>query len=84
MAHVALVRSPEAHARIVSIDSSGAEDMPGVVAVYTGMDLQDMLAPLPCVHSIENLKEPAHPAVAPEIVRYAGDGVAVVVADTAA
>ena len=84
MAHVALVRSPEAHARIVSIDSTVAMEMPGVVAVYTGTDLQDALAPLPCVHSIENLKEPAHPAVAPEIVRYAGDGVAVVVADTAA
>jgi carbon-monoxide dehydrogenase large subunit len=58
--------------------------MPGVVAVYTGKDLQDALAPLPCVHSIEGLKEPAHLAVALEIVRYAGDGVAVVVADTAA
>lgn len=84
MAHVALVRSPEAHARIVSIDCAEAQDMPGVVAVYTGMDLQDALAPLPCVHSIENLEEPAHLAVALDIVRYAGDGVAVVVAETAA
>ncbi|MEE3274037.1 MAG: xanthine dehydrogenase family protein molybdopterin-binding subunit, partial [Acidobacteriota bacterium] len=84
MAHVALVRSPEAHARIVSIDCAEAQDMPGVVAVYTGMDLQDALAPLPCVHSIENLEEPAHLAVALDIVRYTGDGVAVVVAETAA
>ena len=84
MAHIALARSPEAHARIVSIDTTAAAAMPGVVAVYTGADLKDAIAPLPCVHSIEDLKEPPHPAVASEQVNYAGDAVAVVVAESAA
>ena len=84
MVHVALARSPEAHARIASIDTSAAAAMPGVVEVYSGADLKDVIAPLPCVHSIEDLKEPSHPAVAFEEVRYAGDAVAVVVAESAA
>lgn len=84
MVHVALTRSPEAHARISSIDPTEASSMPGVIAVYTGADLKGAIAPLPCVHSIEDLKEPSHPAVAFEVVRYAGDAVAVVVAESAA
>jgi len=84
MVHVALARSPEAHARIASLDTSAAAAMPGVVKVYSGADLKDVIAPLPCVHSIEDLKEPSHPAVAFEEVNYAGDAVAVVVAESAA
>jgi len=84
MLHAALTRSPEAHARIASIDTSAAATMPGVVAVFTGADLKDAIAPLPCVHSIEGLKEPPHPAVAIDEANYAGDAVAVVVAESAA
>ena len=84
MVHVALARSPEAHARIASIDTDEAASMPGVVAVFTGKDLEGAIAPLPVVHSIEDLKEPPHPAVAVDTVRYMGDAVAVVVAETAA
>jgi carbon-monoxide dehydrogenase large subunit len=84
MAHAALTRSPEAHARIVSVDDAAARDMPGVIAVYTGADLKDAIGTLPCVHSIEGLKEPPHPALAFERVNYAGDAVAVVVAESAA
>ncbi|HEX9700568.1 MAG TPA: xanthine dehydrogenase family protein molybdopterin-binding subunit [Acidobacteriota bacterium] len=84
MAHVALARSSEAHARIASVDTGAAAAMPGVVAVYTGADLRGAIGTLPCVHSIEGLKEPPHPAVAFEEVNYAGDAVAVVVAETAA
>jgi len=47
MLHAAIVRSPEAHARIVSIDASAALSHPGVRAVYTGEDMADLLAPLP-------------------------------------
>lgn len=47
MLHAAIVRSPEAHARIVSIDTSVATERDGVVAVLTGDDLADLLAPLP-------------------------------------
>src|SRR5215203_3586072 len=47
--HLAVVRSPYAHARITSIDTSPATALPGVVAVYTGPDLQELwAAPMPC------------------------------------
>ena len=47
MVHMAVVRSPHAHARIKSIDTSKAKAAPGVVAVYTGADLTG-LGNLPC------------------------------------
>ena len=47
--HLAVLRSPYAHARIKSIDVSDAAAMPGVVAVYTGKDLHPLwAAPMPC------------------------------------
>ena len=84
MAYAALTRSTEAHARVAAVDTTGAAGLPGVLAVYTGADLKDAIAPLPCVHSIEGLKEPPHPAVAVDEVNYVGDAVAVVIADTPA
>src|SRR5207302_10114544 len=56
---------------------------PGVVAVFTGKDLQGVINPLPTAWPIPNaeLKTPPHPALAVDTVRYAGDGVAVVVAE---
>ncbi len=84
MVFAALTRSTEAHARISAVDTSEAAEFPGVVAIYTGADLKDVVAPLPCVHSIEGLQEPPHPAIAFDEVNYAGDAVAVVVAETAA
>ena len=47
MAHAAIVRSPHAHARIVSIDTSKAEALPGVIRVVTGADVAEHAAPLP-------------------------------------
>src|SRR3954469_25263628 len=47
MLHAAVVRSPEAHARIVSIDTSAALEHPGVRGVFTGQDMTDLAAPLP-------------------------------------
>ena len=47
MTHAAIVRSPYAHARIVSIDASRAEALPGVVRVVTGADVVEHAAPLP-------------------------------------
>jgi carbon-monoxide dehydrogenase large subunit len=84
MAHVALARSSEAHARIASIDTATAAAMPGVIAVFTGADFEGAIGTLPCVHSIDDLKEPPHPAIAMNEVNYAGDAVAVVIAETAA
>ena len=78
------LRSPYAHARIVSIDASAAAAMPGVVAVYTGADLADAwAAPMPCAWPVtDDMKNPAHYPLAIDTVRYVGDGVAVVLADS--
>jgi carbon-monoxide dehydrogenase large subunit len=80
--HLALVRSPYAHALITSIDTSPATALPGVVAVYTGPDLQDLWAgPMPCAWPVtDDMKNPPHYPLAVAKVCYAGDGVAAVVA----
>ena len=78
--HMALVRSPFAHARIRSIDTQAAQDTEGVVGVYTAADID--LAPIPCAWLIpdSDLKTPDHPPLAAEVVRYVGDAVALVLA----
>ncbi|MGI9051296.1 MAG: xanthine dehydrogenase family protein molybdopterin-binding subunit [Ilumatobacteraceae bacterium] len=80
--HLAVVRSPHAHARITGIDTSAAAALPGVVAVYTGEDLADLwAAPMPCAWPVtEDMKNPAHYPLATGKVAYVGDGVAAVVA----
>ena len=79
--HMAVVRSPYAHANIISIDSAAAEAVDGVVAVFTGEDID--LAGIPTAWLIpdSDLKTPEHPALAKGKVRYVGDGVAIVLAD---
>jgi aerobic carbon-monoxide dehydrogenase large subunit len=76
----ALVRSPEAHARIVSIDSSAAREAPGVVAVFTGEDLSDLESPLPMAWAPPGVEvnNPPHWPLARGKVRHVGDPVAVV------
>ncbi|HKX19258.1 MAG TPA: xanthine dehydrogenase family protein molybdopterin-binding subunit [bacterium] len=83
MVYASIVRSPHAHARITRIDAAAARRHPGVVAVFTGRDLEGKINPIPTAWLIPNsdLKTPPHPALAVDRVRYAGDGVAVVVAD---
>ncbi|MCL4261999.1 MAG: molybdopterin-dependent oxidoreductase [Anaerolineae bacterium] len=84
MVHVAIKRSPYAHATINSIDTSAATALPGVVAVYTGQDLADAgVGSLPCGFTPPGIKTPPHPALAVGKVRHVGDGVAVVVAENA-
>src|SRR3954452_15061442 len=80
--HLAVLRSPFAHARITSIDVAAARDLPGVVAAYTGADVADLWAgPMPCAWPVtDDMKNPAHFPLAKEKVHYAGDGVAVVLA----
>ncbi|PLQ02267.1 xanthine dehydrogenase family protein molybdopterin-binding subunit [Cupriavidus pauculus] len=82
------VRSPHAHARIRSIDTTEALAAPGVIAVLTGDDMAgDKVGGLPCgwlIHSIDGspMKEPPHPALAHGKVRHVGDQVAVVIAES--
>ncbi|WKA25893.1 xanthine dehydrogenase family protein molybdopterin-binding subunit [Bradyrhizobium roseum] len=85
--HGVVVRSPHAHARIVAIDADAARQMPGVAAVLTGQDLAaDDLGPLPCavttVPMTTPLVVPPCYALARDTVRYVGEPVAFVVAET--
>jgi carbon-monoxide dehydrogenase large subunit len=86
--HAVVLRSPHAHARIVSIDVSAARAMPGVRDVLTAADLRaEGLHPLPCVAKVATLAPliiPPRPALAEHRVRHVGDPVAFVVADTIA
>ena len=88
MAQCYFVRSPHAHAKIRSIDKSAALAAPGVIGILDGQDVAaDKINGLPCGWLItstngEPMKEPPHPILAFEKVRYVGDHVAMVVAET--
>ena len=62
--HVAFLRSIHAHARIKSIDTSAAQKLPGVVAVYTGKDIAQKIGPVPCGAAIPEMKVPDHRVLA--------------------
>jgi aerobic carbon-monoxide dehydrogenase large subunit len=82
--HAALLRSPYAHARVQSISADRARKMPGVVAVITGVDLLDSVSPLPTNWVLPGMNVPLHPVLADQVVRFHGEGIAVVVAVDAA
>ncbi|WP_103337445.1 xanthine dehydrogenase family protein molybdopterin-binding subunit [Amycolatopsis sp. CA-126428] len=84
--HMAVLRSPFAHAKIVSIDTSAAKSAPGVIAVYTAKDLDpDGSVGMPCAWPITpDMKAPRRPVLASDTVNFAGEGVAVVVARSSA
>ena len=90
VAHAAILRSPYAHARIRGIDTAAATASPGVLAVFTGQDFKDLPA-LPCAWPAggasgggglytNNLDTPR--LLALEDVKWAGEGVAMVIAET--
>ena len=81
MLYAAIVRSPEAHARITSIDTSAAKELPGVEAVFTGEDLSDLEAPCPMVFAPPGveMRVPDHWPLARDKIGYVGQAVAVVV-----
>ena len=89
-AHAVFVRSPHAHARIVGIDVGQARKAPGVIGVFTGKDTAaSRVGSVPCGWLITDvngqpMKEPPHPPLAQGKVRYVGDQVAVVIAETLA
>ena len=77
MLHLAFARCDIAHGRICSIDVSAAAAMDGVEAIFTGAQIAELLAPMPIGTPFPS---PPHRAVAVDVVRYAGEPVAVVVA----
>ena len=84
MVHAAVLRSVHGHARIRGIDASRAKRAPGVVAVFTGADTESGLQCIPCAWLLPSagLKVSSYRAMATDAVRYVGDAVAVVVAES--
>src|SRR2546425_3261763 len=85
MLHAAFVRSPLAHARVVSVDVSAARALPGVAAALTGAELEAMTVPGP--DALVALMGGAGPTpeftlLATDKVRFAGDPVAIVIAES--
>ena len=85
MLHVAMVRSPYAHARVTGIDTTAAKESEGVLMVLTGEDVKDQQGSLPNAWPVTpDQKAPPHPAIAVDRVAFSGEVVAAVVARTAA
>ena len=81
-AHMALLRSPHAHARIRKLDVSAARSLDGVIAVLTGPDIRGELNMIPSAAALPDLRIPDHYLLAMDHVRCAGEPVAAVVAET--
>src|SRR2546423_8516889 len=81
MAHAAFLRSPYPHARI-TVDASEALALPGVVAVFTAADLAGVVNPIQIDASLPGAKPLPHTALASDKVRFVGDPIAMVVADS--
>ncbi|GII25575.1 xanthine dehydrogenase family protein molybdopterin-binding subunit [Planosporangium mesophilum] len=81
MLHLAILRSPVAHARITHVDTSAARELSGVVDAFSGRDVADIQGGLPCAWPVtEDMVHPDHPPLAVDEVRHVGEPVAVVVA----
>ena len=87
MVHAAFLRSYMPHGRIVSVDAAEARELPGVVAVYTGEDLMRLTEPVTAgattgMTFIPGMQSPPFYALATDKVRYVGDPIALVVAES--
>jgi len=82
--HASILRSPYPHANIISVNKDKALEYPGVIAVYTGKDLEGRLNPVPTSWKVPgmNLIETEQYPLAINTARYVGDGVAMVVAES--
>ncbi|HXC82159.1 MAG TPA: xanthine dehydrogenase family protein molybdopterin-binding subunit [Trebonia sp.] len=81
LGYIAFLRSPNAHARITSIDVQAARRSPGVIAAFSGADVAGEQGSLPCAWPVTpDIVMPDHPAMAVDTVRYGGEIVAAVVA----
>src|ERR1700710_2347967 len=85
MLHLAILRSPMAHATITSIDTTEAKGRPGVVAVFTGQDFAETQGNLPCAWPVTpDMVNPGAPSLAVTQVNHVGEAVAGVAARTKA
>ena len=85
MAHAAFVRSPHAHARIRSIDTTAAKKAAGVIAVITGAELAKVITPwVGVLTHLKGIKSAPQYAIAPQIACWRGEAVCAVVAKTRA
>ena len=86
--YASFVRSPYGHAKILSVDTSAAKAMPGVVAIYTGAHVENVNG-VPCGWQVNfkngnHMKEPKHPLLVEDRAKHVGDPVAVVIAESSA
>src|ERR1044071_2481008 len=85
MVHVAFVRSPHAHARIVKIETAAARKAPGVIAVVTGIELAKVITPwVGVLTHLKGIKSAPQSALAMERACWQGEAVCAVVAKTRA
>ena len=82
MLHAAFLRSPFAHARITRMDTTEARNLPGVVAVLTGADIEAVTVPIQVMPQFPDFNSPVYQAMATDRVRFVGDPVAIVVAQS--
>lgn len=82
MLHMAFLRSDRAHARIVRIDKDAALAMPGIVAIYDGEDIARLANPYRATSRMKNYQATWIPPLAKDKVRYVGEAVAAIVADS--
>ena len=74
MVHAAILRSPHAHARITGINTDAAKAAAGVLAVYTGADIEGVLNPIPCAWAIPDSDRQRHRSVRRRRCRGCGGG----------
>lgn len=85
MVHAAFLRSPHAHATILSIDTAAASALPGVVAVFDGNDMAKHVTPWQGVLThLSGMRSPSQPAMARGVTRWQGEPVVMVVAESRA
>ncbi|MDT4907512.1 MAG: aerobic carbon-monoxide dehydrogenase large subunit, partial [Pseudonocardiales bacterium] len=81
MVHLAILRSPMAHATITSIDTAEAKSRPGVIAVFTGQDFAETQGNLPTAWPVTtDMVNPGSPSLAVTQVNHVGEAVAVIAA----
>ena len=83
MLHAAFVRSPYGHAQLLGVDADAALARPGVRAVLTGEDVAPLVDPFPVLAPPDSVVRVMHPVLARGRVRYVGEPIALVVAETA-